>query len=343
MKLIIGTIFSFFIFTISWLTPVETVSKVKPSDKVSEVLFKLGDKQPNHFLRFPSNKDIELGRRLFHDGFALGRNGKKAKRVSKHFVCTSCHNAEKEQKDLSQNDAQKRLDYAVKHDIPFLQGSSMYGAINRVSFYNGDYFKKYGELVYPARENLREAIQLCAIECAQGRRLKKWEINAILAYLWSIGLKIEDLNLDKKELTDLGIALLDSNKSADAIALIKSRYMDHYPATFTKPPEDRKAGYPEVGKPDNGQRIYEQSCLHCHEEGQYSFFKLDHSENSFEFLYKHIDTYHRYSVYQVARYGTQPVPGKKSYMPQYTQEKMSDQQMEDLRAYLKQKSAYFKK
>jgi len=338
LKLLLGTILSFFILALSWFSPTDTKNDIRPSEKVSEMLFKLGDKQPSHFLRFPSNKEIELGRQLFHEGFNAKRNGKKAKRLSKHFVCTSCHNVEKEQYDLSQNDAQKRLDYAVQNDIPFLQGSSMYGAINRVSFYNGDYFKKYGELVYPARKNLREAIQLCAIECAQGRRLKKWEIDAILAYLWSIGLRLEDLNLNEDELAMLSTALLDSNKSADAIALIKSRYMDHSPATFTKPPDNRNIGYAKKGKPNNGRKIYEQSCLHCHEDGRYSFFKLDNNENSFEFLDKHIDSYHRYSIYQVGRYGTPPMPGKKAYMPQYTQEKMSDQQMEDLRAYLRQES-----
>jgi hypothetical protein len=30
--------------------------------------------------------------------------------------------------------------------------------------------------------------------------------------------------------------------------------------------------------------------------------------------------------------------GKKAYMPQYTQEKMSDQMMEDLRSYIEQRA-----
>ena len=38
----------------------------------------------------------------------------------------------------------------------------MYGTVNKVSWYNGDYFKKYGALVKPANQSLKEAIHLCA-------------------------------------------------------------------------------------------------------------------------------------------------------------------------------------
>ncbi len=338
MKIFISAFIGFFVFALGWFPAETAATSIKSTDKVSDVLFKLGDKKPNHYLQMPSQKNVELGRRLFHDGFSLTRNGKRAKRLSKHFVCTSCHNVEKEQHDLSQNDAQKRLDYAVQNDLPFLQGSPMYGAVNRTTYYNGDYFKKYGELVYPARKDLREAIQLCAIECAQGRKLKKWELNAILAYLWSIGLKVDDLQLNPTELQQVTAGLTDKTKQTEAIALIKSKYMDHSPATFTKPPEDLSFGYGLKGVPNNGQKIYEKSCLHCHENGRYSFFKLDQSKDSFKYLYKHLDNHHHSSFYQVGRYGTPPKPGKKAYMPQYTKEKMSDQQMEDLRAYLKQKA-----
>ena len=41
-----------------------------------------------------------------------------------------------------------------------------------------------------------------------------------------------------------------------------------------------------------------------------------------------------HSIYQVIRYGTPPKGGKEAYMPQYTAEKMSDQQMADLRAFI---------
>ena len=321
-----------------WFQNESSRKKIDLDDKVSEVLYKLGDDLPNHFLRSPSLTEIELGRQMFHEGFSFNKNGKRQRRLSKHFVCTSCHNVEKEFDDLSQNDAQARLQYAIKNDMPFLQGSPMYGAVNRLSFYNGDYYKKYGNLVDVARNNLREAIQLCAIECAQGRRLKKWEIDAILAYLWSIGLKVEDLNIDAQGLELINRALVDKNKTEDAVKLIKSKYMDHSPASFTEPPSSFAEGYGLVGNPENGKHIYEHGCLHCHKNARYSFVNLDLSKHSFTYLNNHVDSYNHSSIYQVGRYGTPPRPGKKAYMPQYTQEKMTDQQMEDLRAYINQEA-----
>ena len=339
MKVFIPIFFSFFILGLGLIPDISSPKKVKPNEKISEVLYKLGDETPNHFLRYPSQKEINLGRQLFHEGFASKESGRKAKRLSKHFVCTSCHNVEKEFLDLSQNDAQKRLDYAAQNQLPFLQGSPMYGAINRTSFYNGDYYKKYGDLVNVARNNLREAIQLCAIECAQGRELKDWEIEALLSYLWTLGYEIHDLNLQGEDLQLINTALVDKNKSAQAIALIKSKYMDHSPATFTAPPSSFKEGYNLQGNPENGKPIYELGCLHCHEGGRYSFLDLDKSKFSFKFLHNQVDSYSHSSIYQVGRYGTPPRPGKKAYMPQYTQEKMTDQQMEDLRAYIAQEAA----
>lgn len=340
MKIFIPIFFSVFILGLSFLPSANSNKKVsiKPNEKVSEILYKLGDETPNHFLRYPSQIEIDLGRQLFHEGFASKESGRKAKRLSKHFVCTSCHNVEKEFIDLSQNDSQKRLDYASQNQLPFLQGSPMYGAVNRTSFYNGDYYKKYGDLVDVARNDLRESIQLCAIECAQGRKLKKWEIEALLSYLWTLGLEVDDLNLSGEDLLLIDNAMLDKNKSAEAISLIKAKYMDHSPATFTKPPSSFAEGYQLHGNPENGKNIYELGCLHCHEGGRYSFLELDNSKYSFKYLNNHVDSYSHSSIYQVGRYGTPPRPGKKAYMPQYTQEKMTDQQMEDLRAYIKQQA-----
>jgi len=338
VKLFITVFFSFALLGLGWFTTIDFKKKTKPTDKVSEVLHKLGDDEPNHFLRYPSQKSIDLGKQLFHQGFATKASGKRVRRLSKHFVCTSCHNVEKEFNDLSQNSAQARLDYAAQNQIPFLQGSPMYGAVNRISFYNGDYYKKYGKLVDVARNNLREAIQLCAIECAQGRKLKDSEIEAILSYLWTLGLDIEDLKLDGSELNMIDNALVDNNKSQEAIRMIKSKYMDHSPATFSKPPPSFAEGYGLQGNPENGKHIYELSCLHCHENARYSFLNLDKSKFSFKYLRNHVDSYSHSSIYQVGRYGTPPRAGKKAYMPQYTQEKMTNQQMEDLRAYFDQQA-----
>lgn len=315
-------------------TPEPTIYTFE-KDAVSEVLKKLGDSSIKHYPQYQlRNVSIENGKRLFHTGFATTPKGKRTKKQSKHFVCTSCHNVEREDPDMSIVDPQARLEYAKEKGIPFLQGTTMYGAINRENFYNGDYYKKYGDLVIRARNNIYEAIQLCAVECAQGRKLKQWEMESILAYLWTLELQFDDLILSTEEKEFIENAIKNAVEKDSAIAIIKSKYLKGAPATFIPPPENRKIGETYAGDPQNGKLVYDLSCKHCHENERYSFFALDDSKVSFRHLKKHMPTDSRYSMYQVTRWGTSPLPGKGSYMPHYTKEKMSEQQLQDLRAYV---------
>ena len=313
---------------------------VHEKTSVAEVLKKLGDKPVPHQPNFSINGvSAEAGADLVLRGIAKNPLGDgETKKQSKHFVCTSCHNVKREDPDLSKVDPEARLQYAHENGLPFLQGTALYGAVNRSSFYNGDYQKKYGDLVAPARNNLREAIQLCAVECSQGRRLESWEMESVLAYLWTIDLKMGDLLLSEKELTTIDESIENRGSQADTsmIALIKSKYLSGAPATFIDPPQDRKMGYSRTGDPDNGKLIYELSCLHCHKNERYSFLNLDESKFSLKFLENYFPRYSDLSVYYVARYGTKPHPGKRSYMPNYTEEKLSNDMMEDLRAYVEQ-------
>lgn len=311
-------------------------------EAVADVLLQLGDEPVSHYPDTTlKGVSVEAGRGIMLTGFAPAPDGGKTNKQSKHYVCTACHNIQKEDPDLSVSDPQARLEYARDNGLPFLQGTALYGAVNRTSFYNGDYEQKYGSLVEPARDDLREAIQLCATECSQGRALEPWEMESVLAYLWTIGLKMDDLILSDEEKAQISQALNGKGNTVAAIQLIKSKYLSGSPATFVAPPEDRKAGY-EVDTTDveNGRLVYELSCLHCHENERYSFFRLDDSKLTFQHLAKHFPRYTEYSVYQVGRYGTSPVPGSKPYMPNYTLEKLSHQQMEDLRAYIELRAGY---
>ncbi|MEL6924569.1 MAG: cytochrome c, partial [Bacteroidota bacterium] len=258
-------------------------------ESVANVLERLGDTPLPHKPNMNvAGVSAERGYDLMVRGIAGKPGGGKTRKQSKHFICTSCHNIKREDPDLSVSDPQARLEYAAKNDdVHFLQGTAMYGAVNRTSFYNDDYFKKYGQLVEKARNNLREAIQLCAVECAQGRRLKSWELESILAYLWTIDLKMSDLIINANDMKLIENALTGNGDTAAAIDLIKAKYLQASPATFVKPPDDRKAGYTEKGNAANGELIYEQSCLYCHEEGRPSFFRLDDSKMSLNFLDKH--------------------------------------------------------
>ena len=157
--------------------------------------------------------------------------------------------------------------------------------------------------------------------------------------MWKIDLKIEDLNLSDEEMITVSSAVNDGERSEEAVKLIKSKYLSGSPATFLPPPQDRKAGVGLVGNPDNGKLIYENSCLHCHYQKKYSFMNLDNKKMSFNFLNAHAGGYSKNSLYQVTRYGTYSKYGKRSYMPQYPAEKMSDQQLADLRAYIEQRAA----
>lgn len=312
--------------------PKESIS---PEDSVSSVLMALGEDFSDSKPMIKEAISAEIGEDLVRNGFSKRKGLKKARRQSKHFVCTSCHNLEREDPDLSKADPEARLDYVIEKGIPFLQATTLYGVVNRTSFYNGDYDKKYGELVEPARNDIREAIQLCAQECAQGRKLKDWEQESILAYLWTIELKMSDLGLSDLEIQSIESAMTNEVLKPEGIKLLKRKYLQGSPATFLAPPEDRKIGTGYSGDVDNGKKVYDSSCLHCHYQKRYSFLHLDDKAMSFKYLNNGAETYSRHSIYQVTRYGTYSKYGKKSYMPNYTKEKLSNQQLADLREYIK--------
>lgn len=311
--------------------------EINDDEGVALMLKRLGVKEAS---RAPNMKiegvSAQVGEDIIKKGFSKGKDTKNSKRQSKHFVCTSCHNVEREDPDLANMDPEARLGYVVEKGLPFLQATTLYGAVNRESFYNEDYVLKYGDLVVPAKNNIREAIQLCAKECAQGRTLKDWELESILAYLWKIQITMGDLALTDSEKSTIKEGITDKAKSADAIALIRSKYAAFSPAHFAYPPEDRVAGSGLVGRPDNGKLIYKNSCLHCHYQKKYSFLHLDMKKMSLSHLRSKIGSYHRHSLYQVVRWGTFSKHGKKSYMPRYTTDRMSDQQLADLRAYIEE-------
>jgi mono/diheme cytochrome c family protein len=325
IKLIsISAISLFFVIGVFW----SNTTNSEDSNSVIELLESKGidydDKKPNFEIAGVSAK---VGEQLFHNGFSQKPNGGKTKKQSKHFVCTSCHNVAKEDPDLSVSEPQARLVYTNERGLPFLQGTTMYGAVNRSTYYNGDYKKKYGDLVESARNDIRNAIQLCATECAQGRKLKDWELESILAYLWTLELNIGDLGLTKEVASKMDVES------------IKAKYLQGSPATFLPPPSDRNEGSGLIGNSDNGKLIYENSCLHCHYKGEYSFLHLDNSRLSFKHLKRNISKYSRHSLYQVTRWGVPVKSGKRSYMPQYTEERMSKQQLADLRAYIEDQAS----
>ena len=318
----------------------ERLPVVDEQTPVAEVLQALGEpvREDTRPKPLPGVSE-ELGRQIVLEGMLRGGNDQSA-----HFKCTSCHNTVREDPVLNDPDPEARLAYAEEQDLPFLPGTTLWGAVNRETYYNDDYVKKYGDLVGAARHDLRGAIQLCATECAQGKPLSEVEMESVLTYLHGLGLRLADLPNTTPAPTRSGQInkILSGKEDAGGIINeLKSSYNLGSPASFVVPPEDRRAGYAATDTPDpgRGQSIYDRSCMHCHGGQRYSFFLMEREAEHYRYLAKHFPRYTRFSSYQTIRYGTSPIPGKRAYMPHYTKERMSDLQVEDLRAFLEAAAA----
>lgn len=308
---------------------------VEQDTKISDLLVSLGDSVPLHYIPHPDPAKVLQGKELVQKGWTT-HQGKKSKVVSRFFVCTDCHNTLREDEHLKQPTPQGRLRYVQKHQLPFLQATTLWGSVNRETWYNDDYIKKYGDLVKPAKHNLQNAVQLCAQECSQGRELEAWELEAMVHYLNTIDVRLGDLGLnpmEERQLADPQVSGLEK------ITLLKTKYSLASRATFVEPipAPDRALGL--KGDAAIGQLVYESSCLHCHQmTNDATNFKLDDSKLTFKKLRAHLKKSTAFSVYQITRNGTKPGAGQRGYMPHYTAERLSDEQIEGLAAYINLKS-----
>lgn len=277
------------------------------------------------------------GQDIVHQGFTTDASGKKTKRQSKAFTCVACHNAEREFADLADISPNKRLDYAVEKELPFVQGSSFFGLVNRVTYFNGDYQQQFGAGAGAARADLRKAIQLCATEGAKGRALEAWELESVLAYMWTLQLKLSDLTLDADQREKIEFAVKEKSSLARAVNIIEDEYIDAMPAKFVEPMSYRTLDSQLARAEDRiarGGKIYKLACQHCHGGKRYSKLGLDSSAKTFKKLTKHLEEGHPYSVYKIVRQGSYQAGSKKAYMPRFTAEKLSDEQLIDLRIYI---------
>lgn len=308
---------------------------------LSDVLQQLGEKAPDHYRKNPSAELIEKGRLLIVEGKAIGPNGKMSRKISRFFNCTNCHNNTIEDPDLTQSNPETRLDFVIAQNKPLLPASTFYGIVNRTSWYNDDYLLKYGKLVEPARNNLINSMQLCATECSQGRKMEDWEVEAILAYYYSIEFKLSDLKLTNDELDQVNDALAgaDQNQKDEAIKLLRSKFYNASPATFVNAGDKTVRKYGENGNAENGKKIYTHSCMSCHKSvGGVTNFKFDMEKVTFRTLQRNLKKNNHFSVYYMARKGTYAVPGYKPYMPNFSLQRLSHQQLEDLVAFINQQA-----
>lgn len=330
--------FSFLVFFTGYfvLTAfVFEVERIDPSEKVNDVLNKLGDEMPLHFI---DSKEIDETKvAMGYNIVTTGYMHSKSKKQSKHFVCTDCHNIEREDPDLTSSDPVSRLSYITEKNINFLPGTTLFGQVNKKSWYNEDYLKKYGDLVVPARDTLENAIQLCAVVCSQGRALEGDEMEAVIHYFNSIGYATSNLGLSDSEISTISKAIEKTGSISDkkeAIRMIKSKYLNFSPATFMEPQSIESRGLGSKGNVENGKEIYMLSCMTCHKEGGVTNYKLSNEQLTHRHLKFWSNTDKVFSVYNITRKGTYSLNGYKPYMPNYTKERMSDQQLEDLMAYI---------
>ncbi|MGB0525591.1 MAG: c-type cytochrome [Flammeovirgaceae bacterium] len=313
--------------------------KLNDDHSVYQLLLALGETKVKHDRGIPDSQLIQQGEDIVLKGRTQLEGKGYSNYVSKFYVCTNCHNVAREDPDLQVMDPDKRLEYTQGKQLPFLQGSTFYGIVNRASWYNDDYIKKYGDLVKPARNDLSEAVQLCAKVCSQGRYLKDWELEAVMAYLWSLELKLEDLALPDALLKELENAQASGQKNPALAKQLKRYYATKSPATFSAPPADKAKGYEGIiGNAENGAKIYASGCQHCHKPNGASRLVLDDSKFTFRKLKRNLNKSNNFSIYEIVRHGTHALEGHKAYMPHYTLERMSHQQVEDLKAFILEKA-----
>jgi mono/diheme cytochrome c family protein len=303
-----------------------------PETFVRTVLVALGE--PGVTLVVPDSDSARRGREIVETGRTVGPDGSETSLQSREFVCTHCHVTSPEDSTLGDFDPDARLARAIAEDLPLLPGTTLYGVVDRGAWFNGDWALRYGELVEPARRDLRAATELCWVECSQGRAPEPWELDAVLAHLDQLSLRLRDLGSEAPTLEELQAAARSGDSEVVRRRLVEGS-SGGSPATFGVPPKKhgRKGGYPGlVGDAARGGEVYARGCLHCHAKGGPGRHRLAETKMKYRELLMNMPRREHESFYEVIRLGTKPHDG--AYMPQFTMERMSDQQIEDLRAYL---------
>ena len=313
-------------FLVAAYTPLHAETR-EPSNKVREVSLALGREAPEHWTdRALSRVWVERGRELYEQGWTISPFGEKTARQSEHFVCAQCHNADREAMPLKV-DADQRLDQLAEARAPLLPGSGLFGVVNRVSWYNGDWASKYGASIARARSDLREAIQLCSVQCSRGRPLEAWEIESLLAFLWSKELVIEDLALSPDELRVVGSALKERRYSARQALAILDEGVPRFSATFVDPAREKPRS--SRGNPHRGRQIFEGACLSCHGAAGPSRYRMDTTTGRGQLAQDSRSG----ALARTVRLGAESKRGQDPYMPPFTRERLSTRELEDLMAF----------
>ncbi len=268
---------------------------------------------------------------------------KPSKPISVHYNCTHCHNNQREDRVLTRQDPEDRVKFILEAKpapAPFrLQpGTTLWGAANREAFYTDSYAMYHKLLVADGKpmnpNSLEDATQVCCTYCSVGRLAEPWEIDALLAYQWDLEVTLGDLGFPAEIEKILAATLTAPPEKADAKAVAQARtalrgmYLkqagDRYTAAPRNLTRERTGEYLDKavfnGDPARGNQIYRLACDHCHGAGK-------PSESEGADLIGDLRKYHTLLAHGTHR-TTQP------YMPMFTAERLSRQQIADLHAYL---------
>jgi hypothetical protein len=285
-----------------------------------------------------------------------------SKPISKHFKCMNCHNYEREDPLLTNQDPEARFEWIEKtgRGIYLLQGATMWGVVNRETFYP-DYFAIYHHLCVPKGEkppstpcgpllkvcgpgcrtmdpdSLEDAIQVCSGYCSAGRYLEQWELYALLAFFWDQEIRLKDLDLPSEEAAHVEAILTspspDSQYARALRHLLAGKYANKAGNTFRG--DFKSSGYtPQggivveyedgtryTGESGKGERLWKLSCARCH-----GTKNLPQKATLFT---RDLEKLHK-MLAKGTRHRNEP------YMPNFTLQRLSRQQAADILLYLRQ-------
>lgn len=248
-----------------------------------------------------------------------------------------------------------------------LQGATLWGGVNRRTFYAGD-FSKYHDLCVPKGEELFpwlpcgpifgwcipgcrtmdpdtlvDATQVCSRYCSVGRYLKAWELFSFLAFFWDQEIRLDDLDLPPQTRTEAQAVLtarapdpLEAQRLREVLA---GAYSNTAGNTFRGLPKLAGAatpGKPVVEYPDGSKvggdfrraaNLWQVSCAHCHEPEERPLTR----EKAGLFS----QNFEQFQI--MIAVGTRH--RFRRYMPNFTLERLSRRQSTDILAFLQQFSA----
>ncbi len=286
-----------------------------------------------------------------------------SKPLSKVFKCVVCHAHQREDPDLAASDPEARLTWIedTGAEISMLQGATLWGIVNRTSFYADD-FTKYHDLCVPKGDDppwlpcgpilgwcrfgcrtmdptrLVDATQVCSSYCNVGRYLELWELYSFLAFYWDREITLVDLGLPPEQAARVEDVLTspapDPRETQEMRDLVASKYLRTAPFTHRGKPAvqtDGPGGAPVAtyedgsaftGDAAQGKRVWSRSCAHCHDRKERPF----NAEKAKKFT-EDLDKFHG-----MIADGTRS--RRKAYMPNFALERLSRQQSADILAYL---------